>query len=108
MSHTSDSELDEWYRGEHVAEISKCPGYKRTLRYKLATRSLLSAFKRSFPPAPKWLALHEFEGHEIPWKELAATDETKWAKRVIPGIRSIDFGGFKLRRVFEKKSTAKL
>lgn len=108
MSHASDSELDESYRGEHVAEISKCPGYRRTSRYKVATRSLLSAFERSFPLAPKWLALHVFDGIVLPWKELAATDETQSAKAVIPGIRDIDFGCFKLKRVFEKKSIAKL
>jgi hypothetical protein len=55
-----------------------------------------------------WLALHEFDGLVLPWTELAATDETEWAKRVIPGIQNIDFGCFKLKRVFEKKSKAKL
>jgi hypothetical protein len=108
MSHNSDSELDDWYRGEHVAEISKCPGYRRTRRYKLVTRSLLSAFERSFPSAPKWLALHGFDGLVLPWKGLAATDETEWAKIAIPGIRDIDFGCFQLKKDFEKKSIAKL
>jgi hypothetical protein len=108
MSHSSDSQLDEWYRGEHVDEISKCPGYRRTSRYKLASRSLLSAFERSFPPAPTWLAIHEFDGVELPWKELAATDETDWAKKIIPGISDIDFGCFRLKRAYEEPSVAKL
>ena len=108
MSHVSDSKLDEWYRGEHVAEISKCPGYRRMSRYKLATSSRLSEFERSFPEAPTWLALHEFDRTEFPWKELAATDETDWAKKVIPGIRDIDFGCFALKRTFGKLDKAKL
>jgi len=108
MSYTSDSELDEWYRSEHVAEIARCPGYRRTTRYKLITRSLLSAFERSFPEAPVWLSLHEFDGPKFPWKELAATDKTEWAKKVISGIRDIDLGCFKLKRTFGKSDKAKL
>lgn len=102
MNHTSDYTLDDWYRGEHVRTISECPNYRRMVRYKLATRSLLSAFERSFPENVTWLALHEFDG-EVPWKELAATDETEWAKKVIPGIQDIDFGLFELKRVYEKR-----
>ncbi|KAF4631293.1 hypothetical protein G7Y89_g6837 [Cudoniella acicularis] len=108
MSHSSNAELDEWYRGEHVETISKCPRYRRTSRYKIATRSLLSGFERSFPPAMTWLALHEFEGPEVPWKELAATDETEWAKKVLPGITEIDFGLFELKRVFGEGEKARL
>lgn len=88
--------------------VSKCPGYRRTTRYKLATCSVLSVFERSFPQAPKWLVLHEFEGPRMPWKELAATDETAWAKKVIPEISSLDFGCFKLTRVFGKSDRSKL
>lgn len=108
MSHSNDSELDAWYRGEHIALIARCPGYRRTSRYRLATRSILSAFERSFPPAPTWLALHEFNGPHIPWEDLAATDETEWAKKVIPGIVDIDFGCFRLERVYHKLGRTKL
>jgi len=55
-----------------------------------------------------WLAIHEFDGPEIPWKELAATDETEWAKKVMPRIEDIDFGCFQLKRVFGKPGMAKL
>ncbi|RDW56613.1 hypothetical protein BP5796_13078 [Coleophoma crateriformis] len=109
MSHTSDADLDAWYRGEHVAEISKCPGYRRTRRYKLSSRSILSEFVRSVPAlGPTWLAIHEFEGPNMPWKELQATDETDWAKKVVPGIRDIDFGVFELKRVYGKLGHSKL
>jgi hypothetical protein len=69
---------------------------------------VLSAFERSFSPVPKWLALHEFDGLEVPWKELAATDETEWAKKVIPGISEVDFACFRLKKVFEKSERSKL
>lgn len=108
ISHADDEKLDEWYRGEHVRTISECPGYRRTARYTNASRSILSAFQRSFPIAPKWLALHEFDGTVLPWKELAATDETDWGKKLVPGILEVDFGVFQLKRVFEKGEKAKL
>lgn len=108
ISHLSDTDLDEWYRREHVELISKCPGHRRTTRYKLVTSSILSAFERSFPGAPTWLTLHEFHGPEMPWEELAATDETAWAKKMIPGILEVDFGCFRLKKVFEKSGKSKL
>jgi len=58
--------------------------------------------------APKWLAIHEFEGPEIPWEELATIDETSWAKKVIPGILNVDFGCFRLKRAYKKQEKAKL
>lgn len=100
LSHPDDAELDAWYRGEHVTEIAKCPGYRRTSRFMVHHYSVLSAFERSSPPVPKWLALHEFEGPQIPWEELRASDETDWARRVVPGLRDVDFGLFRLVRVY--------
>jgi len=102
LSHSSDSEIDEWYRKEHVPFIAKTPGYRRSTRYKLATRSILSAFERSFPPGPTWLTLHEFDGPEIPWKELKSFDETDWARKIIPEIQDPDLGFFRLKAVFTK------
>jgi len=108
LKHTSDSAMDEWYREEHVRLVSQTKGYRRTRRYKLASRSVLSAFERSFPEAPVWLAIHEFDGSCVPWDQLALTDETEWAKKILPGILEADFGCFRLKRVYDKKSKARL
>jgi hypothetical protein len=108
MSHNNDAEWDNFYRSEHVRLISKTPGYRRMIRYTIASRSVLSSFERSFPEPPTWLAVHEFDGTELPWKALQETDETEWAKKLIPGIKDVDFGVFKLSRVFEKELKANL
>ncbi|KAG9243938.1 hypothetical protein BJ878DRAFT_568009 [Calycina marina] len=67
IEHSSPSVLEEWYQGKHISQISKVPTYRRMSRYQFKSRSLLSAFNRSHPtdnqPA---LALHEFDGPEIP------------------------------------------
>ena len=69
---------------------------------------MLSAFERSFPLAPKWLVLHEFDGPDVLWKDLAFTDETAWAKKIIPRILRVDFACFKLTGIFEKPERPKL
>jgi hypothetical protein len=48
------------------------------------------------------MALHEFDGEELPWKELQATDETEYGKRVLKGVKSIDWGVFGLSRYWVK------
>jgi hypothetical protein len=50
------------------------------------------------------LALHEFDGLSVPWAELAPTNETELAKKILPGVVQVDFGLFKLKRVYEKDS----
>jgi hypothetical protein len=70
---------------------------------------VLSAFERSIPVrGPQILALHEFDGLNVPWNELASTDETEWAKKLLPGLVEMDFGVFRLKRVYEKESKSKL
>lgn len=109
LKHQSDAILDEWYREEHVRLISQCTGYRRTSRYVLASRSVLSGFERTFPDeTPRMLAIHEFDGSCLPWDELAKTDATEWANKVLPGILGIDFGVFKLKRVYGKIDKSKL
>lgn len=88
--------------------ISQVKGYRRTSRYQLTSRSVLSAFERSFPPAPRWLAIHEFDGQCVPWDELMPIDETDWAKKIIPGLLETDVGLFKLKHVLEDGSRMKL
>jgi len=102
MSHSSDTELDKWYREEHVPLIAKVPGYRRTTRYTLRTRSVLSALEPSLPQGPKWMACHEFESAEIPWDLLKPIDETEWTIKIGPGLKDLDVAVFELKRVFPK------
>lgn len=78
------------------------------MKYKLATRSVLCAFERSFPIAPKWLVIYEFEIAELPRKELEAANEAAWAKKSPSGVLEVDFGWFELTRTFEKPKMSKL
>jgi hypothetical protein len=99
FSNQNDEDVDRWFRTEHIPFISGCPGYVRTSRYNLATNSLLSEFVRSFPDALKWLVIHEFEGEGVLWEEV---------KKVHGEMEMRDFGGWELKRVFEKKGGEKI
>jgi len=48
------------------------------------------------------MALHEFDGEELPWKKLQATDETEWGKRVLKDVKSVDWGAFGLSKAWRK------
>jgi hypothetical protein len=52
-------DFDEWYRKEHCSEISKCPGYRRTRRYKLtyARQNRLPDEKKQLAEPPTYLAM---------------------------------------------------
>jgi hypothetical protein len=52
-------DFDEWYRKEHCSEISKCPGYRRTRRYKLtyARQNRLPDEEKQLAEPPTYLAM---------------------------------------------------
>jgi hypothetical protein len=82
-----DDDFDAWYRQEHCEALSKCTGYMRTRRYKLATdlQNKIPGFdKEKLPPTN--LALHEFDGEALAMEEIGKTGETPWAKKVMGGL----------------------
>jgi hypothetical protein len=96
------SDFDTWYRQEHLDVLSRAPGFVRTRRYELVFGTSLTNFERSSPEIPKYLALHEFEGKELPWKELQECAETEWATRVMGNLAKSEIGWYKSKRVYEE------
>lgn len=91
-------DFDRWYREEHLDVLARAPGYVGTRRYELVNGTTLNEFERIEPGAPKYLALHEFEAEELPWKELGASAETEWAKRVMGGLVKVEAGWYVKKR----------
>jgi len=62
-------DFDEWYRKEHCYEVSKCPGYRRTRRYKLtyARQNRLPAEENQLADPPKYLAMVGKIGPRFPF-----------------------------------------
>lgn len=90
---SEEEQFEKSYREQHAERISKCSGYLRTTRYALATQSILSAFRRSFPPAPRTWVVYEFD-NAIPWEVLRSDNKKEW---------DVDIGRFELVKVFGKK-----
>lgn len=94
--------FDSWYRDEHIAVLARAPGYVRTRRYELVSGTALTRFERTEPEIPRFLALHEFAGEELPWKELDESAQTEWAKEVMGGLVRSEVGWYKRKRVYEE------
>ncbi len=54
-----EEDFDAWYRKEHLYEISKCPGYRRTRRFMLVDIAQVGpgAQQKGLSAMPKYIAL---------------------------------------------------
>jgi hypothetical protein len=105
---TNAGDFDAWYRDEHIAILSRAPGFVRTRRYELVSGTTLEAFERTSPELPRYLALHEFGGEELPWKQLGESTQTEWAKRVLGSLVREEVGWFKSKRVYGEEEWGKV
>ncbi|KAI4628102.1 hypothetical protein J4E80_002239 [Alternaria sp. BMP 0032] len=101
---SSDADFDAWYREEHLPVLSRAPGFVRSRRFKLAAASTLEDFQfgDAMETAPRYLALHEFSGEVLPWKELEASGQTEWAKKVMGGLLKEEVGLYEVKRVYSE------
>lgn len=88
----STSDFETWYRTEHLALLSKVPGYRRSLRYKLGPPTPLT---RDDPRPPTYLAVHEVEDvvEAFGSEEARAANETQWTRRVVEGCGGLEARG---------------
>ncbi|KAI4961063.1 hypothetical protein J4E86_000088 [Alternaria arbusti] len=102
---SSDADFDAWYREEHLPVLSRAPGFVRSRRFKLAAASTLEDFQfgDAMDTAPRYLALHEFSGEVLPWKELEASGQTEWAKKVMGGLVKEEVGLYEVKRVYSEE-----
>ena len=84
---------------QHLDMLAKAPGYVRTTRYKLVyarsnaqSRALkgLPTTDEKAPEPPTWLAIHEFDTLDLPVKEMQATAETEWSKKILGTAKAIE------------------
>lgn len=102
---TSD-DMEAFYCKEHVNRVSNITGYRRTRRYKLQRDLPQPLPEVSTAPAPKlpnpplYLTLHEFDGDEVPQRELETANNTEWARKVEQGLLKKEVMVVKLWRAF--------
>ncbi|KAF2102077.1 hypothetical protein NA57DRAFT_54010 [Rhizodiscina lignyota] len=95
-----DEDLDNWYKQEHLQQVSEQPGWRRSTRYELARQAIGTG-------APKYLAIHEFEEGTLPGGEKVVAFEpvSEWSERVMKEAKAIDAGKFKLVASFGEKDS---
>lgn len=80
MNPSNPADFEKWYREEHLEMLSKLPGYRRSLRYKIGPKTPLT---RDEDPPP-YLAIHEVESVEaFGGKEAEAANSTPWTTKHI-------------------------
>lgn len=82
--------------------LSNAPGFVRSRRYEVVTATKLEQLQPSDEKeaVPKFLALHEFSGEVLPWKELEESASTEWAKKVMGNLTKQEIGWYQVKRVY--------
>jgi hypothetical protein len=102
---------------QHIELLSKFPGYVGTARYELtfSRTNLESKIMKGYaseeeramvgqaPKPPTWLALHEFDSHSIPLKEIKEkSDATEWSQRMLKDPKSVERAVYRLEHTHLK------
>ncbi|KAF1960274.1 hypothetical protein CC80DRAFT_501525 [Byssothecium circinans] len=95
---SGEIDLDAWYRQEHNEQMSKEPGYVRTMRYRqlFHTRNDGTA-----PSGLDFVALHEFgEGNRLGKDAEPLQPVTEWTKKCMGECKSIDAAIYRRVKTF--------
>ncbi|KAK3627945.1 hypothetical protein LTR56_018935 [Elasticomyces elasticus] len=94
---TDDEDYENWYRQEHLKEISGITGWRKTQRYALtfARQNRKSAAEKELDEPPKFLTLHYFDGESLPEQELAGASGSEWTKKQLGSMKAQQMAVFK-------------
>ena len=101
MEPSDVQDWDDWYRKEHLDQISKIPGWRCTGRYQLVFKKETVGAPES-ENCPNWLTLHEFEDGSLSEGEKVAPmmPQTEWTKKVMGSATKVDAAKFGYLRGF--------
>jgi len=95
---TDDADYEKWYREEHLNDIKKITGWRRTVRYELffsRNNRKPAGEAKSFSDPPKYLTMHHFDGQSLPEKELEAASGSPWTVKNMSTMKQTQIGTFK-------------
>lgn len=80
MQPSNEADFHKWYHEEHLAMLSKIPGYRKSERYVLGPATPLTQGENP----PRFLAIHELESLDgLAGPEIQAANETEWTVRML-------------------------
>lgn len=87
-----EKDIDAWYREEHNEQMSKEPGYVRSIRYS----PLFQTRNPGKPTGLDFVALHQFgEGNNVGTEVRPLEPMTEWTKTCMGSCTSIDAAVFR-------------
>ncbi|KAK5717026.1 hypothetical protein LTR17_016168 [Elasticomyces elasticus] len=94
---TDDEDYENWYRQEHLKEISGITGWRKTQRYALtfARQNRKPVAEKELDEPPKFLTLHYFDGESLPEQELAGAGGSEWTKKQLGSMKAQQMAVFK-------------
>lgn len=102
-----EAEFDRWYNEEHIALLSKVPGWLRTRRFILADSGVTGILKEvsEYKTPPKFLAIHEYKSADITnTPEFKLATSTPWRTRVMDHVLRDERRIFKVHKTFGSKA----
>lgn len=97
--------FNEWFRTEHIKEVSALPGWRRTSRFELVFKKENKDDPNSAAKiTPNYLALHEFASNDVvPTSGVIGAfppQPSAASKAVLDGARKVDVAAFSILRGF--------
>jgi hypothetical protein len=90
-------DMDNWYRQEHLEQMSGEPGWKRANRYELIFQVKNENDSAVTEDAASFLTLYEFgEGNKLGINVETLDPMTDWTKKVIGNTGKIEMGIYTL------------
>lgn len=62
----SEEDMLSWFEEDHLPYFASISGHRSSHLYRFHKRSLLNRLDASYPGAPSWLVMHEFDGMRVP------------------------------------------
>lgn len=90
----TDKDMDDWYREEHLEQMSLEPGFKRGVRYSLIFQVKNKTDTTTVTEdAPSFLTLYEFDDSNNLGMNVAPLDPmTDWTRKVMTNSDRIETG----------------
>ena len=102
-----EKDADDWYRQEHLKDVSGVSTWRWTERYELtfARQNRKPVEEKQIAEPPKFLTLHFFDGESLPDQELAKCTESEWTKKNLNSMKDMKMQAFKKLGYFSKSSS---
>ncbi|RDW64780.1 hypothetical protein BP6252_10431 [Coleophoma cylindrospora] len=83
----TDEDIDDWYRKEHLNQLSHVPGTNAQSRELKGLPPREADIAIEAPPT--WLAIHEFDSVDVDQKKIMALADTEWSKKILANVRQM-------------------